>query len=62
MFTRAWVENPEVGESRVAIDFSADGDGTKLVLVREGLPTVEQSEKHTRGWIGCLDHLARTIS
>ncbi|HKA25170.1 MAG TPA: SRPBCC domain-containing protein [Candidatus Eisenbacteria bacterium] len=62
VFTWSWAENPADGESRVSIELSVEGDGTKLVLVHEGLPTVDSREQHTHGWNGCLDRLARTLA
>ena len=58
-FSWTWENNPAFGVSRVTVHFEQIGNGTRLVLLHEQLPTAEAREAHTMGWIGCLDRLVQ---
>ena len=57
-FTWQWEESgTEKGESKVTIDLSPEGDGTRLVLTHERLASTESRDLHSEGWTGCLSRL-----
>jgi len=47
--------------SLVTVEFRADGDATTVVLEHIGLASEESRERHTAGWQGSLENLARRI-
>lgn len=59
VFTWAWEERPEEGETQVTILLSPEGRGTRLVLLHERFITAEVRDKHVQGWTGCLDRLEK---
>ena len=59
VFTWAWEDNPAAGESRVTVEFNAEGSGTRLVIVHDLLVNAESRDKHGEGWNGCLLRLER---
>lgn len=59
VFSFAWENMPERGNSRVTVTFEKTGAGTKLVLFQEQLPSAEMREAHTAGWNGCFVKLVR---
>ncbi len=61
VFSFAWENSPERGNSRVTVSFEASGTGTKLVLVQEQLPNVEVRDAHMGGWTGSLGRLAEML-
>jgi uncharacterized protein YndB with AHSA1/START domain len=61
VYTWQWETNPDPVETLVTIDFRAQGDSTEVTLTHELLPSEESRAKHTEGWNGCFDRLARFI-
>ena len=61
VFSFAWENNPERGESRVTVSFEKAGAGTQLVLMQEQLPNAEMRDAHTGGWNGSLARLAQLL-
>lgn len=53
-------DSPSAG-SLVTIDFVAEGDATRVVLVHSGLGTDESAEQHSKGWNACLDRLEEVV-
>lgn len=57
----------DIGETVVTIVFEAQGQGqgqgmaTKVTLTHELFPTSEIRDKHSMGWTGCLDRLAKAL-
>ncbi len=53
----------DMGETVVTILFEAQGQGnaTKVTLTHEFFPTSEIRDKHSMGWTGCLDRLAKAL-
>ena len=45
----------------VELAFSADGDGTRMVLTHTKLPSGEALEKHEEGWTGSFDKLDKAL-
>jgi uncharacterized protein YndB with AHSA1/START domain len=48
-----------VDNTVVTIELRPDGDRTELRLTHELFETDEIRERHTHGWVGCLDSLER---
>lgn len=63
VYTWAWHEADGTAgpESVVTVEFRADGDGTTVELEHSGLPSQESAERHTMGWTGTFDNLARRV-
>ena len=62
VFSFAWENMPERGNSRVTVTFEKAGTGTKLVIFQEQLPSAEMREAHNAGWGGCLVKLVQMFS
>jgi uncharacterized protein YndB with AHSA1/START domain len=60
VFTWGW-EGPDRHESIVTVEFQAKDGGTEVILTHERLANAEQVQKHTHGWLGCLENLATRI-
>lgn len=58
----AWEGSTLPGESLLTLEFHAEKQGTRLVLVHERFANEETRDEHTRGWGGCLDRLARALA
>jgi hypothetical protein len=51
---------PDIGpESRVTVDFVADGAGTRVELTHTRL--VSEQSRHGHGWDACLDNVAGRV-
>lgn len=48
-------------ESLVTVEFVAAGERTNVLLEHSGLASDESRTRHTAGWTGALDNLARRI-
>lgn len=48
-------------DMRVTIEFSDDGDGTKIVLTHENFPDQEACDIHNQGWTGQLGSMEKYI-
>jgi len=44
-------------ESVVSVEFLAEGEGTRVVLVHSGLEDPGSAERHSAGWTACLQRL-----
>jgi uncharacterized protein YndB with AHSA1/START domain len=60
VYTWAW-EDGDGTESRVTVEFRADGDGTTVVITHAGLSSEESRDQHAHGWAACLDNLGRRV-
>lgn len=60
-FTWRWESGPAAQESLVTIEFLDLGSSTEILLTHAQLPSAEEREKHTHGWNGCLEQLARFV-
>jgi uncharacterized protein YndB with AHSA1/START domain len=49
-------------ETRVVVSFNARGDLTEVLVAHERILSEQVREDHERGWIGCLDGLAKYMS
>ena len=62
VFTWAWEEKPDEGESLVTLEFRERGRATDFVLTHERFPSEEVRDRHEHGWGGCLDKLAGMLA
>ena len=63
IYTWDWrEEGQQMGATTVTVEFHEVDEGTELVLVHEGFPTVEAKAGHEEGWAACLTHLAALLS
>lgn len=62
-FTWAW-ESHEAGmpETQVTLEFRPNKNATEVTLTHERFRDEESRKKHTEGWTGCLNRLARKLS
>jgi uncharacterized protein YndB with AHSA1/START domain len=62
VYTWKW-ENAfeQMPETRVSVEFIAEGAGTIVVLQHEYLPEVSVCLQHRSGWIAAWDRLERTL-
>jgi uncharacterized protein YndB with AHSA1/START domain len=51
----------EETETLVTVLFHSRGTGTEVVVTHEYLPTTEDKDKHSQGWIGCLNRLEKVL-
>ena len=58
VFTWAWEGDPDTG-SRVTVDFLELDGGTDLQLTHEKLASAASRDRHTHGWSGSIEKLAR---
>ncbi|KGM12478.1 SRPBCC family protein [Cellulomonas carbonis] len=57
-FTWRWTSDPDAVEGHVRVGLDpADGGGTRLVLVHEGLADADDATGHAEGWELSLDRL-----
>jgi uncharacterized protein YndB with AHSA1/START domain len=57
----SWICEPNVPNSIVTVEFRDLGPSTEITLTHEQLPSVEERDKHSQGWNGCLDSLAQYL-
>lgn len=60
VYTWRW-ELADAPESLVTVEFVSDGERTNVVLVHEGLDSVESRARHEHGWSACLDKLGERV-
>lgn len=62
-FTWTWEPpDPHAGiETLVTIEFSADGEGTLVVVTHERFPDPATQERHRSGWSSTLARLSRVL-
>jgi uncharacterized protein YndB with AHSA1/START domain len=51
-----------MADTLVTVDFTPDGDATKVTITHEQFTNTEDRDKHNEGWIGCLSRLQRTLT
>jgi uncharacterized protein YndB with AHSA1/START domain len=61
VYTWRW-ENGPAADTLVTVDFTPDGDATKVTITHEQFLDVETRDKHNEGWNGCLNRLQRTLT
>ena len=61
VYTWRW-ENGPASDTLVTVDFSPEGDATKVTITHEQFTNIEDRDKHNEGWNGCLNRLQRTLT
>lgn len=61
VFTWRWEQDPTSHESLVTVEFLDLGKSTEIALTHEQLPNVEERDKHSQGWNGCFEQLAKYL-
>ena len=61
VYTWRWEGGP-MADTLVTVDFTPDGDATKVTITHEQFTNTEDRDKHNEGWIGCLSRLQRTLT
>jgi glutathione S-transferase len=57
VYSWAWDEHPDQGESLIAVEFAAVAGGTEITMIHSGLPSEESATEHEHGWASCLNRL-----
>ena len=52
-----WLWSTSDEETELTIEFNEVGDNTELVILHEFFSDEEEKNKHTEGWIACLDRM-----
>jgi uncharacterized protein YndB with AHSA1/START domain len=60
-YTWKWETEGDSDESRVLVEFNADGGATELVLTHTALASQESRANHEHGWDACLDNLESRV-
>jgi uncharacterized protein YndB with AHSA1/START domain len=61
VYTWRWEGGPAT-DTLVTVDFTPDGDATKVTITHEQFTNTEDRDKHNEGWNGCLARLQRTLT
>lgn len=61
VFTWSWEDSLNFGETLVTVEFHARATSTEVVLTHELFLNAEARERHTMGWNGCFDALAKVL-
>jgi uncharacterized protein YndB with AHSA1/START domain len=62
VFTWAWEEESQWGETVVTLEFHDLERGTELILTQEMFPSRDARDEHNKGWTGCLNRLAQFVA
>jgi len=60
VFTWSW-EGEDPMNTLVTVEFRELGNATEVMLKHEFFPNTETRNKHSEGWIGCLEQLRKQI-
>jgi uncharacterized protein YndB with AHSA1/START domain len=58
VFTWGWAGEGGPEDTLVTVEFHDLGNATEVTLTHAKLPSVEERDKHVRGWTGCMEQLA----
>jgi uncharacterized protein YndB with AHSA1/START domain len=61
VYTWRWEGGP-MADTLVTVDFTPDGEATKVTITHEQFSNTEDRDKHNEGWNGCLNRLQRTLT
>lgn len=62
VYSWAWDEHLEHGESLITVDFADVDGGTEVTMVHSGLPDAKSVTEHEDGWTSCLNRLEELYS
>jgi uncharacterized protein YndB with AHSA1/START domain len=57
-----WRWDGASADTLVTVDFTPDGDATKVTITHDQFTNTEDRDKHAEGWNGCLNRLQRTLT
>jgi uncharacterized protein YndB with AHSA1/START domain len=61
VYTWRWEGGP-ASDTLVTVDFTPEGEATKVTITHEQFTNTEDRDKHNEGWHGCLNRLQRTLA
>ena len=61
VYTWRWEGGP-MADTLVTVDFTPEGEATKVTITHEQFTNTEDRDKHNEGWNGCLNRLQRTLT
>jgi uncharacterized protein YndB with AHSA1/START domain len=61
VFTWSWEQGPGAQVTLVTVEFRDLGQSTEISLTHEQLPSLEERDKHSHGWNGCLGQLDKYL-
>jgi uncharacterized protein YndB with AHSA1/START domain len=57
-----WRWDRASADTLVTVDFTPDGDATKVTITHDQFTNTEDRDKHNEGWNGCLNRLQRALT
>lgn len=61
VYTWRWEGGPSA-DTLVTVDFTPEGDSTKVTITHDQFADAETRNKHNEGWTGCLNRLERFVA
>ena len=61
VYTWRWEGGP-MADTLVTVDFTPEGEATKVTITHEQFTSIEDRDKHAEGWTGCLSRLPRLFA
>ena len=61
VYSWRWEGGPAT-DTLVTVDFTPDGDATKVTITHEQFTNAEDRDRHAEGWNGCLSRLPRLFA
>src|SRR5262245_13346057 len=62
VFSWVWeAPAPDLSETLITVEFHEVDGVTEIVVTHERLPALTEQERHTIGWICCLERLAQLV-
>ena len=60
IYTWRWEGAP--ADTLVTVDFTPEGDATKVTITHEQFLSTEDRDRHNEGWKGCVERLDRKLA
>jgi uncharacterized protein YndB with AHSA1/START domain len=60
IYTWRWEGAPT--DTLVTVDFTPEGDATKVTITHEQFLSTEDRDRHNEGWKGCVERLERKLA
>lgn len=61
VYTWFWVNEPELGETVVTVEFRLRGNSTEVVVTHDLFPNQKMRDDHDKGWNSCLGRLPEVL-
>ena len=55
----SWLWSTSDEETELTIEFNEVGESTEIVILHEFFTNEEEKNKHTEGWVSCLDRMEK---